>query len=84
MELEEKGATGYLWELDELDNKYFEVIKIETRSIAKEGITGAPVTKVWQLKTKQPGKTTLKMFYYRPWEGKQKAVDAFNIKVEIF
>jgi len=82
--LEEKGGTGYTWECDTLNNEYFELLNVETKSSArKEGYTGNPIIKIWHLKARQKGTAELTLYYYRPWEDKNKAVDRFHIKFKI-
>jgi predicted secreted protein len=84
IQLEEKGGTGYTWEFDKLNNEYFELLNVETKSIArKEGYTGNPILKIWHLKARQKGTAELTLYYYRPWEDKNKAVDRFHIKFKI-
>lgn len=84
IELVEQGATGYLWQFDDLDRQYFDLTNIETEKIHKEGgFTGAPVLKRWQLKAKKAGKITVHMYYFRPWEDKRKAADRFTLSVRI-
>ena len=84
IQLEEKGSAGYSWEFDKLNNKYFEFLNVETKNIVrKEGYTGNPILKIWHLKARQKGTAELTMYYYRPWEDKNKAVDRFHIKFKI-
>jgi len=84
IQLEEKGGTGYAWEFEKFNSEYIELIKVETKSIArKEGYTGNQISKIWYLKTLKKGPAELTLYYYRPWEGKSKAVDKFHIKLKI-
>ena len=84
IQLEEKGGTGYTWDFDKLNNEYFELLNVETKNIVrKEGYTGNPILKIWHLKARQKGTAELTMYYYRPWEDKNKAVDRFHIKFKI-
>ena len=84
IQLEEKGGTGYTWEFDTLNNEYFELLNVETKNILrKEGYTGNPVIKIWHLKAIKKGPAELTLYYYRPWEDKNKAVDRFHIKFKI-
>ena len=84
IQLEEKGGTGYTWEFDKLNNEYFELLNVETKSSArKERYTGNPILKIWHLKARQKGTAELTLYYYRPWEDKNKAVDRFHIKFKI-
>ena len=84
IQLEEKGGTGYTWEFDTLNNEYFELLNVETKNILrKEGYTGNPVIKIWHLKAIKKGPAELTLYYYRPWEDKNKAVERFHIKFKI-
>ncbi len=84
IELREQGGTGYLWQFDDLDKQYFDLINLETKKIQKkDNFTGGPVLKRWQLKAKKAGPTTLQMYYFRPWEDRSKAADKFNLSVHI-
>jgi predicted secreted protein len=83
VELEERGATGYLWQLDSLDQRMFDLERINTQVNGREGMTGTPVTKVWRLKTKQTGKARLEFSYCRPWEGKVASLDRFVVDISV-
>jgi predicted secreted protein len=83
VELTGAGGTGYLWEPADLDHEHLQLLKTETVSADKPGITGAPHAQRWQFKTKQRGQTELKFYYFRPWEGKDKALERFVVKIRI-
>jgi predicted secreted protein len=83
IELAAVGGAGYLWELADLNPEYFQLLKTETVSADKPGITGAPNVKRWQLQTKQRGQADLKFYYFRPWEGKDKALNRFYVIIHI-
>ena len=81
LSLKELGSAGYTWEFEQLDEKHFKLLKTETRRVSD--MIGAPVLKIWRLKTKNPGESQLALDYFRPWEGKGKAVKHFLVKVNI-
>jgi predicted secreted protein len=83
VELAAAGGAGYLWELTDLDPAHLQLLKTETVSADKPGITGAPNMSRWQLRTKQRGQAELKFYYFRPWEGKDKALNRFYVKIHI-
>jgi len=84
VELEQLGAAGYTWEIQNLDKEHFEVLKEQTKDPAPPGdITGAPVLKTWLIKAKKAGRAELKLLHYRPWEGEKSASDEFLLKVRI-
>ena len=84
LELEQAGAAGYMWEIQELDKKHFEVVSLKTpEPPEKSDLVGAPVKKTWLIRTKEKGKSELRFIHYRPWEGKEKAADSFVLKVRI-
>jgi predicted secreted protein len=84
VELEQLGAAGYVWEIDDLDRDHFEILSVSTPDPRDEGdIVGGPLLKTWLIKTKKVGTAELKFLYYRVWEGKQNALDTFVLKVRI-
>jgi predicted secreted protein len=83
LQLESHGGTGYIWGFEGSMPDYFEVLKEETKSESGTGMTGGPVTHIWTIKAKKPGTTEISMSFYRPWEGKDKAVDRFTVKLSI-
>jgi inhibitor of cysteine peptidase len=83
LSLKEQAGTGYQWEFDRLDEKHFELLKTETRPLAAKNRVGGPVLKTWRLKAKTPGESQLTLDYFRPWEGRGKAVKHFQVKVRI-
>jgi predicted secreted protein len=82
IELEELGSAGYNWYFDNLDEEQLELISKSTRTIS-DGKVGAPVMGVWLMKAKNKGSTEIKMDYYRIWEGKDKAIEHFSVKLLI-
>jgi predicted secreted protein len=84
LSLEEQGGTGYIWDFNQLDENYFEVIKVETSSPAeKNAKVGGPVVKTWWLKVKKKGTSQISLDYFRPWEGRSKAAAHYQVKVDI-
>jgi predicted secreted protein len=85
IELKAIGSAGYAWYFDKLDQDFFELMSEETKVITSEkgDVVGAPVLTVWKLRAKRPGTSAIRMSYYRQWEGKDKAVNQFEILVDI-
>jgi predicted secreted protein len=84
IDLQEQGGTGYLWQFDNLDREFFDLINIETeKNNTQGGFTGGPISKRWRLKTKKVGETTVRLYYFRPWEDKRKAADKFFLPVRV-
>lgn len=83
IELEETGATGYLWLLDALDQRLFDLVRVDSRTREANGKLGAPIMKVWELRAKHKGKTSLGFSYCRPWEGKEVSLDRFMVEITI-
>jgi predicted secreted protein len=83
VELEEQGATGYLWQLDALDQRLLDLERMD--SVVNDGHVkpGAPLRKTWRLKAKHKGKTRLEFSYCRPWEGKDASLDRFVVQISI-
>jgi len=85
IELNATGGTGYAWYFDELDKDLFELIGEEKKVISRGGKdrVGTPVISIWKLRAMKPGTTIIRMSYYRVWEGKNKAVNQFEVSVHI-
>jgi predicted secreted protein len=83
IELERSGSTGYEWYVDESYKEHFELIREDTETSNGRGLVGTPVVRKWVLKAITKGKTEIKLYLYRDWEGKNKSVDRFSLEVEI-
>jgi len=83
IELSGTPSTGYWWYFELLNEEYLELFEEETKKTSTETLLGAPIMGIWRLCAKRCGETTVKMAYYRPWEGSTKAIDHFSITVHI-
>lgn len=79
IELNVQGGTGYTWDIDKISTECFEVIKHESKFDTEEEVAGRPVTKIWKLKIRNKCDSPIKFILYRIWEGKEKAIDNFQI-----
>jgi predicted secreted protein len=68
-----------------LDGDFFDLTSEERKGVAPEkgDVVGTPVVMVWKLRARKPGNSMIRMSYYRLWEGKDKAVNQFEILVDI-
>jgi len=84
VELKMAGAAGYMWEIQNLDKKHFEIISVKIDDKKPDGdLVGAPVLKTWLIRATNAGNSKLKFLHYRPWEGEEKAIDEFVLSVRI-
>lgn len=83
IEMEASGTAGFSWEFENFDNKHLTLLEEKTKGSTKEGFTGAPIIKIWQLRAKKDGETEVIMRYFRAWEGAEKAISKFRIKIKI-
>ena len=83
IELERSGGTGYEWYLDQSYKKYFEVVGEDTETRQSRGLVGTPVVRKWKLRAIERGETDVRLLLYREWEGKDKAVETFKVRVKI-
>jgi predicted secreted protein len=81
IELRTHATAGYSWQFETLDGEYLEVTGKESRAMSDR--MGAPVMMTWRLKAKKAGATKIEMDNYRVWEGKEKSVNQFSIRVRI-
>jgi len=61
------GGTGYLWQLDKVDEKILQIGEKSTRVLDKAPMTGGPVEVIWPLTAVGKGKVTIKARLVRPW-----------------
>ena len=85
IELKAIGGAGYAWYFDQLDKDFFDLMGEERKVVAPEkgDFVGAPVLTVWKLRARKPGISFIRMSCYRQWEGKEKAVNQFEVQVKI-
>jgi predicted secreted protein len=85
IELKTVGSAGYSWYINKLDQDFFDLTGEERKGVAPEkgDVVGTPVVMVWKLRARKPGNSMIRMSYYRLWEGKDKAVNQFEILVDI-
>jgi predicted secreted protein len=86
IELEGTGSTGYWWHLivpdSEPDSKYIQLVSEETKALT-EGKPGAPILGIWRFQALKKGTADIRMAYYRTWEGRERALEHFLIRVTI-
>jgi predicted secreted protein len=88
VELEFSGGTGYLWYVDGLDESRLKLTGEEVKDISPQNpdkgpLMGGPSLSIRTFKAVAPGDTTLRLLEYRTWEGKEKAINRFEVKVHI-
>ena len=76
------GGTGYWWYVQSLDARHLELLSEKTRA-PSDGRVGGPVLGIWTFRAKEPGSTEIRMDYYRKWEGVEKAIEKFRVKITI-
>ncbi len=81
--LEQAGATGYSWEIIEMDERRLKVLSSDLVPIREGIVLGGPVVMTWRLKALKKGRTELKASLYRSWEGLGKAARHFSLKIDI-
>ena len=82
IQLEAMGGTGYWWYVQPPDARHVELLGEKTGAQA-EGRLGGPVLGLWTFRAKEAGTTEVKMNYYRSWEGVERAIGKFRVKIMI-
>ena len=82
VELEGRGGTGFWWHVEKLNAEVLELLSEETKDVSP-GRVGGPVQGRWTFRAKGVGGTDLHMDYYRQWEGIERAVDHFRVRIII-
>ncbi|MBU2552390.1 MAG: protease inhibitor I42 family protein [Proteobacteria bacterium] len=83
LQLDGNPTTGYDWQFTELDPERLDVLEAKTRQPVKSGRVGSGSLFVWRLRAKAPGRTVIRLAYFRPWEGAGKAAETFEITIDI-
>lgn len=83
VELEGAGATGYLWQIRDLDRSRLDLVNQSTRVLLSDGRMGGPILSVFTLKAVSKGSVVLTIDYFRPWEGRAKSEKTFSVKINI-
>ena len=82
------GGTGYLWYMDGLDESHLKLIDEEVVDNSPGNLEKAPVVGGSRVDTRSfkavaPGDAVLRLLEYRNWEGKERAINKFEVKLHI-
>lgn len=80
IELAANPTTGYNWYIAAMDESRFRVRRSGYDPEAT-GRVGGGGTSFWEVVPLKEGLGTIKLLYYRVWEGPGKAVDTFQVRV---
>ena len=80
--LEGNPTTGYMWEVEELDERI--LIKVgEPEFKPQSDAIGAPGVLTLRFAAAGAGQTTLKLIYHRSWEKGVKPLKTFTVSVAV-
>ena len=82
LELAGNPTTGYNWELDRINKTDFTVLK-SGFTPPQSKLVGAGGVNWWLIKPLRGGTKIISLLYYRPWEGKSKAVEQCVVTVKV-
>ena len=82
IQLEAMGGTGYWWYVQSPDARHVKLLGEKTQAHTEGGL-GGPVLGIWTFQAKEPGTTEVKMNYYRSWEGVERAIEEFRVKITV-
>ncbi len=77
------GSAGYNWYTDQIDTGHLKLISEKTSKISGSRKVGTPALVIWKFKAIKQGSAEIKMDLYRKWEGIEKSVDHFFLKINI-
>ena len=81
--LESNPSTGYTWEISELDTTSLEQVGDIEFVSANPGLLGAGGMQTLTLIARQPGQTTVKLVYHRPWEKDVQPLKTYTVTLTI-
>ncbi len=82
VKLEGNATTGYVWSVQDLDEQYLQQ-KGEEDYKSDSNLVGAGGISTFTFKTQQPGQTTLKLVYSRPFEKDTPPEKTFEVTVVV-
>lgn len=84
LELAANATTGYDWQIEELAAEYFKVrtagYRVDEVEPGREAL-GTGGISYWVIIPLKNGQSTIRLLYFRPWEGKDKAVEQFSVTI---
>lgn len=80
--LPENPITGYTWAIDETDRRLL-TLEGTSYDAPTEGFSGARGQRTFTFIAQQPGKVTLKLKYWRFWDGDASATERYAITLKI-
>ncbi len=83
IELPFLGSAGYGWHIEEVDSDHLLFLKEETKPIDTTGKIGGPILGVWHFLAVKQGTTSIRMSYYRAWEGPATALEQFAVEINV-
>lgn len=78
--LPENASTGYRWALDGIDAGMFELRQSDADY--PEGLIGAGGEALFRITIRGPGTATLRLKYWRHWEGDHGVRKRFTVDIE--
>jgi predicted secreted protein len=82
IQMEAAGGTGYWWYVQSPEARHLELLGEKTLA-QSEGRVGGTVLGIWTFQAKGVGTAEIKMAYYRTWEGIEKAIEKFRVKITV-
>jgi inhibitor of cysteine peptidase len=81
LRLPEIASTGYRWSAEDLESKIFELD--EAGADYPDEAIGARGDARFRITSRAPGTGTLRLKYWRPWEGEASVQKRFVVDVEV-
>lgn len=82
IELTENAATGYVWDIESFDERMLELSRTGGGSPAGS-LPGAAGKFRLRLIAKAPGQTSIRLKYWRDWEGESSITSRFEVTLQI-
>ena len=83
--LESNPTTGYEWDVTECDYSVLELVNTgyEQAETQSPPLPGAGGLQNWTFEGLKDGKTTLKLVYWRSWEGEESIIDEYLLHITV-
>lgn len=82
IELKENAATGYAWDIESIDERMLESVRVPGGSPAG-ALPGAAGKFRLRLIARAPGQTSIRLKHWRDWEGEGSITSRFEVTLQI-
>ncbi len=82
IQLDENPTTGYQWQIDAFDSQVLNESGSRYESSSTGRLGGAGL-RTFVFTAREPGRTTVRLSYRRPWEAAPRDASTFSVDIQV-